>query len=252
MNLVNHNNLLKELVFIMNFSRIAAVSVIGLSTLLGATHFTYAAEPSEGNSKASITFTAGSGSVAPVDPTNPTKPLPEGPTDPTDPPTGNTGSLTLDYVSSVNFGTNEISNKTVEYSTKSKKPFIQVSDRRGTGTGWSVTAMATKFTNGTTDTLPGAFITFKNASVISIGTGNTPSALQTITLYTDGNSISPVVSASPGTGLGTWLARWLGTNPDLNDGSLNNNVTLTIPGGSATIGNHETTITWTLTDAPGM
>jgi len=38
----------------------------------------------------------------------------------------------------------------------------------------------------------------------------------------------------------------------VNDGALNDNVTLTIPAGSATIGNHEVTITWTLTDAPGL
>ncbi|MBC8932803.1 WxL domain-containing protein, partial [Escherichia coli] len=31
-----------------------------------------------------------------------------------------------------------------------------------------------------------------------------------------------------------------------------NNVQLTIPAGSATLGDHEATITWTLSDAPGV
>jgi len=238
----------------MKFSRFAFITVFGFTSLLGVNHSIYAAgEESAGNSKAAISFIAGSGPVEPSNPTNPTNPLfPGGPTDPTDIPTGNTGPLTLDYVSSVEFGSHEISHRTVEYSAISKKPFIQVSDRRGTGAGWSVIAKASKFTSGTTDTLPGAVLYFKNAMVNSIGTGNSPTAVQTIALNTDGSTASPVVSATTSTGLGTWLTSWLGTNPDENDGELNNNVTLKIPAGSATVGNHIATITWTLTDAPGV
>ncbi len=96
----------------MKFTKVALVSVIGMSSLVGAAHSTFAEVSSVGNSKGSITFVAGTGPVTPVDPTNPIEPLePSGPTDPTDPPTGNAGSLTLDYVSSVDFGVNEISNK---------------------------------------------------------------------------------------------------------------------------------------------
>ncbi|PEJ60554.1 sporozoite surface protein 2 [Bacillus sp. AFS002410] len=237
----------------MKFTKIALVSVIGMTSLVGAAHSTFAEGPSVGNSKAAITFVAGSGPVTPVDPTNPTEPLvPSGPTDPTDPPTGNAGSLTLDYVSSVEFGSNEISNRTEEYSSKSKKPFIQVTDRRGTGDGWSVIAKASKFTNGTTDSLPGAVITFKNGSTVSISNGTSPEVNNTIILNTDGNTTAAVVSAKSGTGLGTWVTRWLGPSPEENDGSLNDNVTLTIPAGSATVGSHDATITWTLTDAPGL
>ncbi|PNB76836.1 WxL domain-containing protein, partial [Pseudomonas sp. FW305-BF6] len=93
---------------------------------------------------------------------------------------------------------------------------------RGTGAGWSVIAKASKFTNGTTDSLSGAVLSFKNATVNSIGTGNSPKAVQTVDLNTDGSTASPVVFASTGTGLGTWLTSWLGTNPDENDGELNN------------------------------
>lgn len=237
----------------MKFTKIALVSVIGMTSLVGATHSTFAEVSSVGNSKAAITFLAGSGPVTPVDPTNPTKPLvPSGPTDPTDPPTGNAGSLTLDYVSSVEFGANEISNKTEVYSAKSKKPFIQVTDRRGTGEGWSIVAKSSKFTNGTVDTLPGAIISFKNGTTVSLSTGGSPVINKTISLNTDGSIASTVVAASAGTGFGTWVTRWLGPTPEENDGALNDNVTLTIPAGSATVGNHEATITWTLTDAPGL
>lgn len=239
----------------MKFSRIAAVSVLGMTTLFGGAKPGFAETdglPSTGSSNASIQFTQGSGPVAPVDPTDPTNPLfPPGPTDPTDPPTGNTGSLTLDYVSSVQFGSNEISTTTQVYSSKSKKGFIQVSDRRGTGDGWTVTAKASKFSNGTTDTLPGSVLTFKNGEVVSTSTSQSPIPEQTITLNTDGSSISKIVSAKSGSGLGTWVTRWLGQEPEVIEGE-NNKITLTIPAGSATVGNHEATITWTLTDAPGI
>ncbi|QKE71463.1 WxL domain-containing protein [Arthrobacter citreus] len=236
----------------MKVSKIVAVGLVSAS-FIGATNTTFAAVTSQAESKAGVSFTPGSGPVTPVDPTDPTNPLdPIGPTDPTDPPTGETGPLTLDYVSSVQFGSKEISGSAMTYSSKSKKPFIQVSDRRGTGNGWKVTAKASQFKSGSSDTLPGAVLTFKNGTAVSPGDGAAPNPAQTITLNTDGSTAATVVTAAAGTGLGTWVTTWLGPNPDVNDGAENNNVTLTIPGGSATVGNHEAVVTWTLLDAPGV
>ncbi|WP_088072364.1 WxL domain-containing protein [Gottfriedia luciferensis] len=235
----------------MKFSKIVAIGVVSVVSTVGA-HSTFAAETSKGSSKVGVEFIAGSGPVTPVDPVDPEKPLDPGPTDPTDPPTGETGPLTLDYVSSVHFGTKEISSNNQVYFSKSKKPFIQVTDRRGTGEGWKVTAKASKFSNGSYESLPGAVISFKNGTVASASNGNAPTPSQSITLNADGSTASTVVTAAPNSGLGTWLTRWLGPNPNVNDGAENENVTLTIPGGSATVGNHEATITWTLTDAPGL
>ena len=56
------------------------------------------------------------------------------------------GPLSLDYVSSIDFGTQKITmfeKKT--YESTSLKPFIQVTDNRGTGAGWKVTAAACSF-----------------------------------------------------------------------------------------------------------
>jgi WxL domain surface cell wall-binding len=237
----------------MKLSKIAAVSVLGLSTFVLSSHSTFAATESSGSSKTTVSFTPGTSIINPVDPTDPTKPLnPPGPTDPTDPPTGNAGPLSLDYVSSVAFGSKEISNKSEVYTSTSKKPFIQVSDLRGTGAGWTVTAKASKFTDGTADTLPGAVLTFKDGDFTSTSTSTAPTVEQSIVLNADGSTSSKVFSAIPGAGLGTWVARWLGPNPNVDDGALNDKVTLTIPVGSATVGNHEATVTWTLTDAPGL
>ncbi|MES9685783.1 hypothetical protein ABWK22_23340 [Gottfriedia acidiceleris] len=52
----------------MKFTKVALVSVIGMSSLVGAAHSTFAEVSSVGNSKSSITFVAGTGPVTPVDP----------------------------------------------------------------------------------------------------------------------------------------------------------------------------------------
>src|SRR5699024_11566534 len=100
-------------------------------------------------------------------------------TDPRDRPTGNIGPLTLDYVSSVDFGTDEIEGQTSMYEAEVLRPFIQVSDRRGTGGGWAVTAKASHFVSvgeGLEQTLLGSVITFKDGSLISTGQSPSPYA----------------------------------------------------------------------------
>ena len=234
-------------------TKISAATLLGITALVGASHSTFAASglPSTGESKASIQFLPGTGPVNPVDPEDPSTPLdPTDPNNPTDPGTGNDGALTLDYVSSIDFGSHEVSSNTEVYSSTSKKPFIQVTDRRGTGAGWTVTASASQFTNGSAQTLQGAVLTFKNAEEVSTTLYGAPTPETTVTLNADGTSSSKVVSAKVNTGLGTWVNRWFGATPN-DTASLNNNVTLTVPAGSATVGSHEATITWTLTDAPG-
>lgn len=237
----------------MIFKKTLIVGLISISsvTLFAPSAF---AVTSEGDSKASIKFKAGTGIVNPVDPEDPSKPIePTDPSNPTDPGTGNTGSLTLDYVSSVNFGEHEVSSKEESYSSTARKPFIQVSDRRGTGAGWKVTATASAFKNEEgTASLSGAELSFKNGETASTSTTATsPKAIQTVELPTDGTSIVNVVSAKESEGMGTWINRWFGATPN-DTASLNDNVKLTIPAGSATLGDHEATITWTLSDAPGV
>lgn len=238
----------------MIFKKTIILGVISLSSITLMAPSALAAVTSAGDSKASIKFNAGTGVVDPVSPEDPTKPLdPLDPENPTDPGTGNTGSLTLDYVSSVDFGTHEVSSTEQTYSSVSKKPFIQVSDRRGTGKGWSVTAKASAFKDGENKlSLAGAKLSFKNGEAATASTTtSSPTAVQKIDIPTDGTSIVNVLSAKETEGMGTWINRWLGATPN-DANSLNDNVQLVIPGGSATIGSHEATITWTLSDAPGI
>lgn len=189
--------------------------------------------------------------VDPTDPTNLYEPDPNDRTDPQDQPTGNIGPLTLDYVSSVDFGTHEIEGQTSMYEAEVLRPFIQVSDRRGTGGGWAVTAKASHF-EATTDegleqTLPGSVITFKDGSLISAGQSASPYVYHNVVLVPGGEA-AWVVFAEYGTGLGTWVNRWF---PTEEGATKNDNVLLEVPGGAATKGEHISTITWTLIDAPG-
>ncbi len=216
-----------------------------VTSLLPAT--TFAADKTA-ESNANITFIAGTGPVAPVDPLNPINPLdPTDPDNPTDLPTGDTGALTLDYVSSIDFGSHEVSSGTEVYSSISKKPFIQVSDRRGTGAGWSVSATASKFTDGANESLRGAKITFENGEAVTgSSTSNAPTSTQTVELPTDGTTSASVMVASSNQGMGTWINRWMAS------GDTNEKVSIEVPGGSATVGSHQAKITWKLTDAPGV
>lgn len=241
---------MKKLTMRKNFAtKLTLVGTLSVLSLIGTSQSTFAALPQDGKSKATITFTPGTSPVPPVDPTDPSKPIdPADPENPTDPPTGNSGPLSLDYVSSVSFGSYEISAGNEIYYSTSKKPFIQVSDRRGTGDGWTVTAAASSFKDGEgKDVLKGAVLTLKNAEVLSNSTSSEkPTPEQQVTLTTDGTQ-AKIVAAKENTGLGTWLTRWFAAQSD----SENKNVTLSVPAGSAIVGNHEATITWTLSDAPG-
>ena len=203
-------------------------------------------------SNATIVFLPSTSPPPVVDPTNPTEPYDPDPTDPTDPqdkPTGDTGHLTLDYVSSIDFGTQKIEGGKSLYESTVLRPFIQVTDRRAENTGWAVTASLSKFENeGTEGTLPGSVLTFKDGTPISAGKSEAPYAYKNVQLYPDGDA-SWVLWAEEDVGVGTWINRWYPSSPEM---ASNDNVLLEVPAGAATIGKHKAAITWTLTSAPGQ
>lgn len=232
-----------------NFYKALSLLLIGLLLFFSFAPIVFAAE-----SEAIITFTPGEGQPPVLDPTDPSEPYepdPEDPTDPQDPPTGETGSLTLDFVSSVNFGENPIEAEDVIYESTTLRPFIQVTDRRGTGEGWKVMAQASNFTTvdeeigETVETLTGAIITFTNGESVSTSQSDKPTPADPVTLHTGGQAAT-VVNATKDTGLGSWITRWFPSDGK----TTNDHVTLEIPAGVATTGTHTATITWTLSDAP--
>lgn len=159
----------------------------------------------------------------------------------------NGGALTLDSVSSIAFGSHDIERGEGVYHSETLDPSLQVTDLRGTGAGWKVTAEMTGFTDDEGDTsLMGSTIDITNGSVDSDSMSPAPEPASSIHL--EPNLVADVITAPVDTGRGEWVTSWQPSGEG-EDGE-NNNIVLTVPEGSATAGNHTATITWTLNDTP--
>ena len=202
----------------------------------------FAATASSATSTATVTFTPGTEPTSPVDPDDPSKPL-----DPPGQGTGEAGPLSIDYVPDITFGSQSISAAQKVYNANELKPFVQVTDIRGTGAGWNVIAKATAFNDGTGESLKGSTISFIGGYVISANSSAAKPTASTPVVLTTDNAESTVLVAAENSGLGTWVDRWY---PTETTASSNDSVTLTVPAGSATAKTHTSTITWTLADAP--
>lgn len=202
----------------------------------------FAATASSATSTATVTFTPGTEPTSPVDPDDPSKPL-----DPPGQGTGEAGPLSIDYVPNITFGSQAISAAQKVYNANELKPFVQVTDIRGTGAGWNVIAKATAFNDGTGESLKGSTISFIGGYVISANSSAAKPTASTPVVLTTDNAESTVLVAAENSGLGTWVDRWY---PTETTASSNDSVTLTVPAGSATAKTHTSTITWTLADAP--
>lgn len=210
---------------------------------------TYAVGTEE--SEATVEFEIQEEAIAPVDPMEPGEPNPDAAEQGNI--TGDTDPLSLDFVSNIDFGSHEVDLEGDIYEAETAIPYIQVTDRRGPGEGWHVTAAANQFTNGAggPSSLPGATINFNNGEADSVSSSAAPTVTGEIELITGGDPVQVVTSSggaqTEAVGLGTWVVRWIAQN-DVT--TTNDSVTLDIPAASATEGSHTTTIDWTLTDGP--
>lgn len=197
--------------------------------------------------------------VGPTDPLDPLDPDPDHPIDPEpDQPTGSDGSLAIDYISDFQFGAQGISSKdkiyyaqaqkyqTTEGKTMSGPNFIQVTDVRGTWTGWKISVKQNaQFKNGEKE-LKDAELSMNEGEMISYNDqGHAPDAVNQIILGNIGSEYE-VISASANQGMGTWLYRF---GSDESSGSQA--VQLSVPGSSVKYaGQYSTKLTWTLKDTP--
>ncbi|ALS02119.1 cell surface protein [Enterococcus silesiacus] len=181
----------------------------------------------------------------PLDPNNPTPPIPLDPLDPTNKGTGNIGALTIDYVPSIKFGKQQLANGDNHYFALNKDPFVQVTDLRGVGTGWNLTAQVSKFMNSDgTKELKGAVLSFKEG-VVKTRSGNVSSAPEGDDLVFDSQDTYTLMQAGEGSGKGTWL--------DVFSGEANNNENiqlLVLEGSAETNIRYTATINWALSDIP--
>ncbi|WP_221771755.1 WxL domain-containing protein [Listeria booriae] len=193
-----------------------------------------------------------------VNPLNPDQPLDPAEGDTPYPGTG--GPLSIDYASSFDFGTQEISAETKTYHAKLDKVrvggeeievpnSVQVTDNRGNNAGWHLTvAQNGQLEDESNRTLAGAEIELTKGTVVTkTGSDITPpTANQQIKLNPNGTA-AIVMSAEEEQGMGKWVDKFGADNAAAADA-----ITLTIPGKSAKYADSEyaTTLTWTLSDTP--
>ena len=213
-----------------------------ITSLFVSVQITHAETKSEAESKSTVKTVVGETTepTPPVDPTDPEKPNP----DPEVPGTGNTGPLTIDLVSNIEFGEQEIKEKEAIYNAKTEHPYVQITDRRGTGAGWTLKASIGEFNNeDKTKTLKGAEFSLKNGTIKSTSSNvsEKPQGYD-VNLNKD---LQLIMQAVTDQGMGTWLDVFSGTKDN------NANVQLKVPAGSAKAKqSYSSVIHWELTDAP--
>ncbi|HAO6013607.1 TPA: WxL domain-containing protein [Listeria monocytogenes] len=222
------------------------------------------------------------------DPVDPDPVIP----DPTDPPVGTDGLWIL-AVSDWDFGTHNVSSlssgalnvhaadDTVstyvdangngqqdlpgEVSVSKKvTPYAQISDVRGTNTGWtlSVTGSAFKDSSTPAKTIPGAELTIPKSTVSSAtSTAQAPTGYNSVTISMTGGAAVPVMAAkdmqtatptnfNDDQGMGTWTDSFGSQAVSATDTSKPK---LSIPKNVVVAdGTYQSTLTWTLSDTPAV
>ncbi|EHP2571719.1 WxL domain-containing protein [Listeria monocytogenes] len=222
------------------------------------------------------------------DPVDPDPVIP----DPTDPPVGTDGLWIL-AVSDWDFGTHNVSSLSSgalnvhaaddtistyvdangngqqdlpgEVSvTKKVTPYAQISDVRGTNTGWtlSVTGSAFKDSSTPAKTIPGAELTIPKSTVSSAtSTAQAPTGYDSVTISMTGGAAVPVMAAkdmqtatptnfNDDQGMGTWTDSFGSQAVSATDTSKPK---LSIPKNVVVAdGTYQSTLTWTLSDTPAF
>lgn len=201
------------------------------------------------------------------DPTNPVDPLePEKPVTPVDPTNpdgkpnpGTNGPLSIDFASSLVFGEQKITSTTETYyaqaqgyidkdnAQKEGPNFVQVSDNRGTESGWTLKVKQNnQFKTASDKLLTGAKITMSNGNVVTASASEKPTGINSFVLDPSGSE-SLVMSAKAGQGAGTYLMDW-GNSLE----TAKKSIALEVPGATTKYADsYKTTFTWVLTDVPG-
>lgn len=147
------------------------------------------------------------------------------------------GELTLVAAPSFDFGSQSIPSGTTSYPATTNTGKLSVSDLRGSGAGWSVTASLATFQNSG-NTLAGSTLALSSsATAAETGTlSSAPVVSSSITLTSDGTVVA-IENAATNTGKGVWDTTW-GT------------AELTVYAGTAKTGANTSQIDWFLSDTP--
>lgn len=217
-------------------------------------------------STGTIEFVSSTDVTPPINPSNPTNPIkPVDPNNPDGPEPGTTGPLSIDFVSSLNFGKQIISSQEKIYYAQAQKFFevsengelignqktgpnyVQVTDNRGNESGWSLKVNQDgPFKTEDGKELTGAIITLENGEVVSNSTSDLPTGQNKIVLNANGE-LSNVMVATTGKGTGTSLLKWG------DEQTASTSISLEVPGNTTKVADkYRTKLNWTLMDVPGF
>ncbi|BDZ32250.1 WxL domain-containing protein [Lactiplantibacillus sp. WILCCON 0030] len=187
-----------------------------------------------------ITPSEDDSAVKPVDPDEPSKPYPGDDADPGNVDgTGSRGNLTIDYLSNLKFNNITVASGPTTTTAKNQKAMVQISDRRATGSGWTLQVLPSAPRNGQ----QALAATIDLGSVeIKPATTNVSTAPQLVNEgHLTAGSVNNVLKADQQAGLGTWLLI-------MNRGSQP--TTLHLADQKFSAGHYTGTLTWSLTNAP--
>src|SRR5699024_2823410 len=237
-------------------TKIELAGIIGVGTLVGASSFVSAADY---KSKAKIEFMENNDITLPVDPEDPTIPGEPGPGDKDTEDEnydseGTSGPLSIDYASHFNFGTPEkiagektYTAESIPFNNDDKKvaPYVQVTDNRGSNSGWTLSVdQEGQLKTETDEELLGA--------VITIGKGDAKGTLLTAAegLTTNEVVLDPeignaqVIFGAENLTVGGTFVSSFGSAEDVD-------VKLTIAAGTKIeTAEYTTDLNWTLEDTP--
>ena len=267
---------------------LAIAAILGTVIVGGTATKASAAETQSYKSDAAVNFITNTDPSNPIDPEDPDPENPVDPIDPIDPENpvdpGTEGPLSLDFASSLNFGTAKITTANKVYSAYAQQikkndgeelaienyrpNYVQVTDNRGTEAGWDLKVrQESQLTSTEGKELTGAAINMTGGTLNTAAgsTAKTPTAVADVALVPGEDAV--VASAAEGEGAGVW-ADYFGKSGDTVkpgtdlvqddagevtefDVIRNSAVTLSVPGASIkTNSTYTTELTWTLSEVP--
>ena len=225
----------------MKLTKTLAVTGLATALMITGSGIVSADEtaPKAETGSASVILSGSNGETPPeiIDPTLPVDPENPG-VDPGE--TGQTGPLTIDYVPHFDFGSVEIGEKPTVTAATNAKASVQISDRRASGEGWSLTASLSKFTDSEdkSQELKGVSIALPAGKATTTAGNVSPEAVTLAANLTANGESATIFKADENAGLGSWANVITPGDVKLSVGSGN------------LAGDYSATMTYTLANAP--
>lgn len=257
---------IKEIKIMKKLLLFPALALLTMSTL---SFQASAEEQLTANTESTLKITADESAVEPLDPINVTRPV-----KPIDGATGATGTLTIDYVPSIDFQNGTTSTSDESYYANAtpvmlegdsryvdRPNYVQITDKRTGQKGWSLALqqqgqfVTKESSTGANDgkELTNASLHFSNTSAVGNMTSNavTPTTVnQEFSLDPNGTP-QTIVKANSGTGGGTWITQFGIMDYSDEMDTMYESIRLDIPGTTVKEdAEYTTSLLWTLNDTP--